>query len=61
MSLFKKKIYFNRPNNLEDLGREFELKWNKSVVTLLSEVYKVSVSAKWLAGDNFNICVTFYC
>jgi hypothetical protein len=25
-----------------------------------SRQYKVLVSAKWLAGNNFNICITFY-
>jgi hypothetical protein len=40
MGLFKiEDIYFNRPNNLEDLRHtEFALKWNKSAsaLTLLS-------------------------
>jgi hypothetical protein len=38
--------------------------WNSGILswyTLLSAVYKVSVSAKWLAGNNFNICVKLYC
>jgi hypothetical protein len=57
----KQKAYFNRPNNLEDLLQRIRSKMERKALTLLSAVYKVSVSAKWLAGNNFNICVKLYC
>jgi hypothetical protein len=37
----KSRVHFNTPNNLEDF-RELALKRNKSALTLLSAVYKVS-------------------
>jgi hypothetical protein len=46
----KQKVYFNRPNNLEDLLQRIRSKMERKALTLLSAVYKVSVSAKWLAG-----------
>jgi hypothetical protein len=57
----KQKVYFNRPNNLEDLLERIRSKMERKSLTLLSAVYKVSVNAKWLAGNNFNICVKLYC
>jgi hypothetical protein len=57
----KQKVYFNRPNNLEDLLQRIRSKMERKALTLLSAVYKVSVSVKWLAGNNFNICVKLYC
>jgi hypothetical protein len=57
----KQKVYFNRPNNLEDLLQRIRSKMERKALTLLSAVYKVSVSAKWLAGNNFNICGKLYC
>jgi hypothetical protein len=57
----KQKIYFNRPNNLEDLLQRICSKTERKALTLLSAVYKVSVSAKLLAGNNFNICLKLYC
>jgi hypothetical protein len=57
----KQKVYFNRPNNLEDLLQRIRSKIGRKTLTLLSAVYKVSVSAKWLGGNNFNICVKLYC
>jgi hypothetical protein len=59
----KQKVYFNRPNNLEDLLQRIRSKMERKAQTL-SAVYKVqsvSVSVKWLAGNNFNICVKLYC
>jgi hypothetical protein len=57
----KQKVYFNRPNNLKDLLQRIRSKMERKALTLLSAVYKVSVSAKWLAGNNFNTCVKLYC
>jgi hypothetical protein len=57
----KQKAYFNRSNNLEDLLQQIRSKMERKVLTLLSAVYKVSVSAKWMTGNNFNICVKLYC
>jgi hypothetical protein len=57
----KQKVYFNRPNNLEDLLQRIRSKMERKALTLLSAVYKVSVSVKWLAGNNFNICIKLYC
>jgi hypothetical protein len=57
----KQKVYFNRPNNLEDLLQRIRSKMERKALTLLSAVYKVSVSAESLAGINFNICVKLYC
>jgi hypothetical protein len=57
----KQKVYFNRPNNLEDLLQRIRSTMERKAMTLLSAVYKVSVSAKWLIGNNFNICVKLYC
>jgi hypothetical protein len=57
----KQKVYLNRPNNLEDLLQRIRSKTERKALTLLSAVYKVSVSAKWLAENNFNICVKLYC
>jgi hypothetical protein len=56
----KQKVYFNTPNNLEDLRQRIRFEMERKALTLLSAVYKVSVSAKWLAGNNFNICVKLY-
>jgi hypothetical protein len=57
----KEKVYFNRPNTLEDLLQRVRSKMERKALTQLSAVYKVAVSAKWLAGNNFNICVKLYC
>jgi hypothetical protein len=48
MGLFilKQQIYFNRPNNLEDLRQKIRAEMERKALTLLSAVYKVSVSAK---------------
>jgi hypothetical protein len=43
----KQKVYFNRPNNLEDLLQGIRSKMERKSLTLLSAVYKVSESAKW--------------
>jgi hypothetical protein len=56
----KQKVNFNRPNNLEDLLQRIRSKMERKALTLLSALYKVSVSAKWLA-HGFNICVKLYC
>jgi hypothetical protein len=37
----KQKVYFNRPNNLEDLLQLIRSKMERKVLTLLSAVYKV--------------------
>jgi hypothetical protein len=57
----KQKVYFNRLTKLEDLLQRIRSKMERKALTLLSAVYIVSVSAKWLAGNNFNICVKLYC
>jgi hypothetical protein len=46
MDLLKHKVYFNRPNKLEDLLQRIRFKMERKALTLLSAVYKVSVSAK---------------
>jgi hypothetical protein len=43
----KQKVYFNRPNNLEDLLQRIRSKMERKARTLLRAVHKVSVSAKW--------------
>jgi hypothetical protein len=54
----KQKAYFNRSNNLEDLLQQIRSKMERKALTLLSAV---SVSAKWMTGNNFNICLKLYC
>jgi hypothetical protein len=56
----KQKVYFNRPKKLGDLLQRIRSKMEQKALILLSAGYKVSVSAKWLAVNNFNICVKLY-
>jgi hypothetical protein len=36
----KQKVYFNTPNNLEDLRRRIRFEMERKALTLLSAVYK---------------------
>jgi hypothetical protein len=60
IGLFKTEGLFNRPNNLEDLLQRVRSKMKRKALTLFSAVKKLLVGAKWLAGNNFNICVKLY-
>jgi hypothetical protein len=42
----KQKVYFNQPNNLEDLLQRIRSKMERKALTLLSAVIEVSVSAR---------------
>jgi hypothetical protein len=55
--ILKQKVYFNRPNNLEASLQRIRYKMERKALTLLSAVYKVSVSAKWLATFALNFIV----
>jgi hypothetical protein len=62
MGLFKiEDLFFFKSNNLEDLRQRIRAEMQQISPDILSAVYKVLVNAKWLAWDNFNICVKFYC
>jgi hypothetical protein len=43
MDLLKDKVYFNRPNKLEDLLQRIRFKMERKALTLLSAVYSVGL------------------
>jgi hypothetical protein len=53
----KSRVYFNRPNNLEDLWQRIRAEMEQ----ISPDIIERGVQCQKLAGDNFNICVTFYC
>jgi hypothetical protein len=60
----KSRIYFNRPNNLEDLRHRIRAEMEQISPNIIErgvQCLHSCVSTKYLAGGNFNICVTIYC
>jgi hypothetical protein len=58
-------VYFNRPNNLADLRERIHAVMEQISSAIMRAVYKIFtlvwMSAKCLAGGNFNLYVKFYC
>jgi hypothetical protein len=53
----KSRVYFNRPNNLEDLWQRIRAEMEQ----ISPDIIERGVQCEKLAGGNFNICLTFYC
>jgi hypothetical protein len=60
----RSRVYFNRRNNLEDLRQRIRAEMEEISPDIIErgvQCLHSCVSVKYLAGGNFNICITFYC
>jgi hypothetical protein len=57
---FSPKLALYRPNNLEDLRQRIRPEMEPSP-DIIERSVQISVSAKWLAGENLYICIELYC
>jgi predicted sugar kinase len=62
MALVKSKVYFNRPNNLQELRQRIRAEMEPDIIERNVQSIGKSVSGSLMVGGgNFNICAKFYC